>query len=275
MPVLSKDPSSWADILSLWRAADDIDVFESGWVFDHFSADAVNAAGPCYEAWTTMTALAQATRRLRMGSMVLAVPRRHPALLAHMALTLDTISDGRVELGVGAGWSDADHLPQGIQLGSPACRAQRFDEYCAVLIRILSGQTVTSAGRFVTLIEATCAIQPVQAPHLPLCVGGAGEKRTLRAAARWAQHWNFPGRQVDMFVRKGALLHRSCAEAGRDPASIATSATVTCDPADPARTAGQATAFAAAGADLLIVKLPAPYRTGALEGLAAALSPLR
>lgn len=274
MPVLATDPPSWPSILDLWRAADDIDLFESGWVFDHFSPAAVDASGPCFEAWTTMTALAQATSRLRVGTMVLAVARRHPALLAHMALTLDVISGGRIELGLGAGWSEADHQPQGIELGTPADRANRFDEACAALVHLLSGRTVTSCGRFTTLTEANCTIPPMQRPHLPICIGGNGEQRTLRTAARLAQHWNFPGKEVAVFARKRTTLLRYCAEIGRAPHDIAMSATVAGNPADPTTALEQAAAYANAGADLVIIRMRPPYRAAALERLAAALDPL-
>jgi alkanesulfonate monooxygenase SsuD/methylene tetrahydromethanopterin reductase-like flavin-dependent oxidoreductase (luciferase family) len=274
MPVLSGRPSCWTDILTMWRAADDLDVFESGWVFDHFRATDLEASGPCYEAWTVMTALAQATARLRIGSMVLAVARRHPVLLAQMALTLDTISGGRVDLGVGAGWSPADHLPHGIELGPPGNRADRFDDYCGALVQLLRGQTVTRTSRHLTLINAACDIPPVQRPHPPLCIGGGGEKRTLRTAARWADHWNFPGQQLQKFASKRSVLHRYCAEAGRDPATIMTSLSLAADLAEPGRTAERAAACAAAGADLVVVQVPPPHQARALERLAAVLSPL-
>lgn len=261
MPVLSRHPSSWPELLELWQAADDLDVFESGWVFDHFSPVDVGATGPCFEAWTMMTALAQATHRVRIGAMVLAVARRHPALLAQMALTLDTISGGRIELGIGAGWSPADHHAHGVDLGTPKDRADRLDDGCAVLVRLL--------------VEAGCGIPPVQKPHPPICIGGRGERRTLRTAARWSQHWNFPGKQVDEFARKRSLLRRYCADVGRDPGDVRTSVTLAEDPSDRGATSTQAAAFAAAGADLVIVTIRPPYRPRALERLAADLGPLR
>jgi alkanesulfonate monooxygenase SsuD/methylene tetrahydromethanopterin reductase-like flavin-dependent oxidoreductase (luciferase family) len=271
MPILSMHPPAWPDLLDFWRAADQLEVFESGWVFDHFSAAAVRAQGPCFEAWTMMTALAQATRRLRIGTMVLSIGRRHPALLAQMALTLDTISDGRLELGLGAGWSDADHLPQGVELGPPAVRADRFDRGCATLVQLLSGCTVTVQDPHFTLIAANCGIPPVQRPHPPICIGGTGERRTLRTAARWGQSWNFPGGPVADFERKRELLHRYCVEIGRDPGEITTSVTIPVAASNPAELANRVAEFALAGVDLVIVRIGSPYRPQLLERLASAL----
>ena len=96
--------TTWAAMLAVWRAADDIELFESGWTFDHFYPIYSDSTGPCLEAWVTLTALAQATKRLRMGTLVTGTHYRHPAVLANMAATLDIVSGGRLELGIGAGW---------------------------------------------------------------------------------------------------------------------------------------------------------------------------
>jgi alkanesulfonate monooxygenase SsuD/methylene tetrahydromethanopterin reductase-like flavin-dependent oxidoreductase (luciferase family) len=260
MPVLGSDAVSWRGIADLWRAADDIEIFESGWLFDHFSPAAVGATGPCFEAWTAMTALAQVTCRLRLGTMVLAIGRRHPVLLAQMALTLDAISGGRVEIGLGAGSAAADHHAQGIELGTPAQRADRLDGGCATLVAHMSG-----------LASPSCGIVPTQRPHPPICIGGNGEQRTLRIAARYAQHWNFHGRQVTAFTRKRAILRGYCVETGRNPDDIMVSATMAGSPGDVAVRAAE---FAKAGADLGIIYMRPPYRTRDLRLLARALRPL-
>ena len=95
--------TTWAEVLEVWRAADQIEIFESGWTFDHFYPILSDPAGPCLEGWMTLAALAQATRRLRLGTLVIGIHYRHPAVLANMAATLDIVSGGRVELGIGAG----------------------------------------------------------------------------------------------------------------------------------------------------------------------------
>lgn len=274
MPILAAETPAWSDILDLWRAADDIEVFESGWMFDHFSAASVNANGPCFEAWTTISALSLATSRLRIGTMVLAAARRHPALLAQMALTLDTISCGRIELGLGAGSRVADHISHGIDLGSPLIRTERLDAVCGLLVQLLSGHVVTSRDQDRAPVEAMCDIPPVQQPHLPICIGGAGERRTLRIAAQWGQHWNYLGRDPEDFARKRRLLGTYCAEIGRDPSGIITSASVR-DDSSAEQVAERAAAFAAGGADLVVVQVPPPYRPRRLERLAAVLDPLR
>ncbi|MEO3789011.1 LLM class flavin-dependent oxidoreductase [Nonomuraea sp. B10E15] len=275
MPVLSDEPSSWPRLLAMFQAADEMEFFESGWLFDHSSSAAVNTSGPCYETWTVMTALAHATSRLRLGTMVLAVARRHPALLAQMALTLDTISEGRLELGIGAGWRELDHLPQGIPFGTPASRADRLDEGCEALVRLLSGHTVSAHGGFFTLAEARCDIPPVQRPHPPLCIGGGGERRTLPTAARWAQHWNHPGGRAEDFSRKRLLLLRCCAQLGRDPSEIITSATIHGEDSAPESMVKEVAQLGEAGADLVILRIRPPHEAARLERLATVLEPLR
>src|SRR5580700_10827550 len=184
--------TTWPDMLAVWKEADDIGIFESGWTFDHFYPIFSDSAGPCLEGWTTLTALAQATRRLRMGTLVTGIHYRHPAVLANMAATLDIVSAGRLELGIGAGWNEEESGAYGIELGTPRERSDRFEEACEVITSLLSRETTTFKGSYYQLTEAWCEPKPVQRP-LPICIGGSGEKRTLRTAARFAQHWNFVG----------------------------------------------------------------------------------
>jgi F420-dependent oxidoreductase-like protein len=271
----SPQDTTWAAMLELWRAADDIEVFESGWTSDHFYAlHNADLANPRLEGWTTLTALAQATHRLRMGTLVTGIHYRHPAVLANMAATLDIVSGGRLELGVGTGWSELESDAYGIELGTPAQRSDRFEEACEVLTGLLSPQeTTTFKGRYFNLTDARCNPKPVQQPHPPICVGGSGEKRTLRTAARFAQHWNFGGGTPEQFSRERDVLYEHCADVGRDPAQILLSAQVRFT-GGPAETAADAAALGAAGAELVIAYLPAPYTPAVLEPLASALSKL-
>ena len=117
--------TTWPDMLAVWKAADDIELFESGWTFDHFYPIFSDSTGPCFEGWVVTTALAQATTRLRVGVLVTGMPYRHPALLANMAATLDVVSSGRLELGVGAGWNVEESTAYGFDLGRLAHRALR------------------------------------------------------------------------------------------------------------------------------------------------------
>ena len=176
----SPQNTTWSDMLAVWQAADDIDVFESGWTFDHFYPIFSDSSGPCLEGWTTLTALAQATKRLRLGTLVTGIHYRHPAVLANMAAALDIISNGRLELGIGAGWNEEESGAYGIELGSIKERFDRFEEACEVLTSLLSKDTTTFDGKFYQLKDARNEPKGPQKPHPPICIGGSGEKRTLR-----------------------------------------------------------------------------------------------
>jgi F420-dependent oxidoreductase-like protein len=260
-------------MLDVWRAADDIELFESGWTFDHFYPIVGDSAGPCLEGWVTLTALAQATRRLRLGTLVTGIHYRHPAVLANMVATLDIISGGRLELGIGAGWNQEESGAYGIELGTPRERSDRFEEACEVLVGLLSQPATTFKGSYYELTDARCEPKGVQRPHPPICIGGSGEKRTLRTAARFAQHWNFVGGTVEQFSRARDVLHQHCADLGRDPASILLSSHVAFT-GDPAAAAATAAALGEAGVELAIVHLRPPHTAAVLEPLAAALAQL-
>src|SRR5580658_9414104 len=212
--------TTWRDMLAVWREADDIEIFESGWTFDHFYPIFSDPAGPCLEGWMTLAALAQATHRLRLGTLVTGIHYRHPAVLANMAATLDIVSGGRLEIGIGAGWNEEESGAYGIPLGTPRERSDRFEEACEVVVGLLSNDTTSFSGRYFQVSDARCSPKPLQHPHPPICIGGSGEQRTLRTAARFAQHWNFVGGTVEQFATTRDVLHRHCADIGRDPAEI-------------------------------------------------------
>jgi F420-dependent oxidoreductase-like protein len=271
----SPQHTTWKDMLAVWQAADGIDVFESGWTFDHFYPIFSDSDGPCMEGWITLTALAQATERLRMGVLVTGMHYRHPAILANMAATLDIVSGGRLEIGIGAGWNEQESGAYGIALGSPRERSDRFEEGCDVLVSLLSQEWTDFAGRYYTLTRARCEPKPVQRPHPPICIGGSGERRTLRTAARFAQHWNFVGGPVEEFARKRDVLHGHCKDIGRDPSEIMLSAHVRLGPdGDAGPVVEEAARYGEAGLDLAIVYLPPPHRPEVLEPLADALRQL-
>ena len=265
--------TTWDAMLDVWRAADEIEVFESGWTFDHFYPIYSDSTGPCLEGWIALTALAQATRRLRLGGLVTGIHYRHPAVLANMAATLDIISGGRLEVGIGAGWNEEESGAYGIDLGTPKERSDRFEEACEVIVGLLAQETFSFTGSFYQLADARCNPAPVQRPHPPICIGGSGERRTLRTTARFAQHWNFVGGTVEEFTRKRDVLHQHCADLGRDPAQILLSSHVRFD-GDPAATAAAAAALGEAGAGLAIIQLRPPHTPDVLEPLAAALASL-
>jgi alkanesulfonate monooxygenase SsuD/methylene tetrahydromethanopterin reductase-like flavin-dependent oxidoreductase (luciferase family) len=190
-----------------------------------------------------------------------------------MATTLDIVSGGRLELGIGAGWNEEESGAYGIELGTPGQRSDRFEEACEVIVGLLTQETTTFKGQYYQLSEARNEPKPVQRPHPPICVGGSGEKRTLRTAARFAQHWNFVGGTPEEFARKREVLHQHCEDLGRDPSEILLSSHVRFT-GDAKATAEQAAALAEVGVDLGIVYFPPPLDPGVLEPLATALGEL-
>ena len=265
----SPQQTTWAEMLAVWKAADDIEVYESGWNFDHFYPIFDDPTGPCLEGWTTLAALAQATTRLRLGTMVTGIHYRHPAVLANMAAAVDIISGGRLELGVGSGWNEEESGAYGIELGTVTERFDRLDEACQVLIGLLSQETTDFDGRFYQLTSARNEPKGPQRPHPPICIGGGGEKRTLRITAKYAQHWNFPGGTPADFARKRDVLAAHCAEVGRDPKEIMMSAQIrlTSD-LNYGGVVADAIAYGAEGMDLAIIYLPTPYDPAVVEALA-------
>lgn len=256
-------------MLAVWKAADDIEVFESGWTFDHFYPIFSDPTGPCLEGWVTLTALAQATTRLRVGVLVTGIHYRHPAVLANMASAVDIVSGGRLELGIGAGWNEEESDAYGIELGSITQRFDRFEEACQVLIGLLSQETTTFNGKFFQLAEARNEPKGPQQPHPPICIGGSGEKRTLRITAQYADHWNFVGGQPAEFAHKRDVLAAHCADIGRDPNEIMLSSHVRLSPErDYDRVIEEAAGLGAEGLDLAIIYLPPPYDPAVLEPLA-------
>jgi F420-dependent oxidoreductase-like protein len=264
---------TWPEILDLWRAADDIDVFESAWTMDHFYPLIPPLDGTELESWTMLAALAQATRRLRLGCMVNGMHLRHPAVTANMAATLDHIAGGRFQLGLGAGWFQPEADAYGIPLGTLTERFDRFDEGVEVIVSLLTRTTTTFAGRYYRLTDARCEPKPVQ-DRIPIVIGGRGPRRTLRTVARWADHWDMTRPEdTGEWTRLDAVLREHCAAIGRDPAEIRRSVHLwwaTDD--DPAALADTAADLAAAGVDLVVFSMRAPYDARRLEPLAAALA---
>jgi F420-dependent oxidoreductase-like protein len=265
--------TTWRDMRDVWRAADDIEIFESGWTFDHFYPIFSDSSGPCLEGWTMLAALAEATSRLRLGVLVTGIHHRHPAVLANIAATLDVVSDGRLEVGLGAGWNEEESGAYGLPLGTPRQRSDRFEEACEVIVDLLRDEATTFHGTYFDLEGARCEPKPVQRPHPPIVVGGSGELRTLLTAARFAQHWNFVGGPPEELAHKIEVLHGHCADIGRDPAEITISTHVR-HAGDPPATAAAAAALAEAGAGLAIVQLPPPHTPDVLGPLADALAGL-
>ena len=215
----SPQHTEWPDILEVWKAADRMDFWESGWLFDHFYPIFSDSTGPCLEGWTALAALAQATERMRVGVLVTGNVYRHPAVLANMAATVDIVSNGRLELGLGAGWNEEECAAYGIDLPPLKERFDRFDEALEVVVGLLTNTTTDFAGRHYVLQGARCEPKPVQ-ERMPLWIGGSGEKRTLRIVAEHATGWNtFHGDPAE-YRHTLDVLERHCEAVGRDPGEI-------------------------------------------------------
>src|SRR5262245_26032539 len=165
---------TWEEIRDIWIAADEIPLFESAWNWDHFYPLTGDLAGPNFEAWTMLGAMAQATSRIRVGCQVTGMVYRHPAVLANMAATVDIISDGRLELGVGAAWNQMECDAYGIPLPPLKERFDRFDEGIEAMVLLLTQTVSNFSGQYVQLTDARCEPKPIQKPHPPITIGGTG-----------------------------------------------------------------------------------------------------
>ncbi|OGO50596.1 MAG: hypothetical protein A2148_04975 [Chloroflexi bacterium RBG_16_68_14] len=216
------DNVEWSHLLDFWRFLDRETAFHNVWTFDHYvpPGPGAGADGACLEGWTALAALAQATERLRVGCLVTGVTYRHPSVLAKMAVTVDHISNGRLEFGIGAAWHEPEHRAYGIPFPPVKEREDRLEE-AVQLIRLLfrAEGPVDFQGKYYQLQQAPFSPPCVQKPHPPIFVGGGGEKRTLRTAARYADAINVMG-SLDAAKQKIAVLERHCAEVGRDPSEI-------------------------------------------------------
>src|SRR5687768_2254435 len=213
--------NSWNDTLALAKHAE-AGGWHSVWYADHFMPNQEDTSGPTSECWTTLAALAASVPRVRVGALVSGNTYRHPAVLAKMAANVDNISGGRCVLGLGAGWQENEHKAYGIEFSTLGGRMSRFEEACQVITGLFSNEKTNFAGKHYQLTHAPLAPKPVQSP-LPLLIGGGGEQRTLRIAAKYANEWNVWG-TPEVLAHKGAILNRYCEEVGRDPKSIAHSA---------------------------------------------------
>ena len=264
---------TWKAFLDVWRAADEIEVFESAWTMDHFYPLTPPLDGTHLESWTMLAALAQATKRLRLGCMVNGMHYRHPAVTANAAITVDHISGGRFALGLGAGWFEPESKAYGIPLGTLRERHDRFDEGVEVIASLLSNEHTNFRGRYYTLTDARCEPKPLQRP-LPIVIGGKGPKRTLRTVARFAHHWDMTMPETpDNWKRLSRVLDEHCRAVGREPAGIRRSIHLMWPAdADCRALADQARSFGEAGVDLVIFSMRGPYEARLLEPLARALT---
>ena len=205
--------------LATWRKAEDLGL---DWAscFDHFMPIFSDAEGPCFEAQTLLAATAAHTSRLRCGVIVTGVTYRHPAVLANMAVTIDHISAGRLELGMGAAWFELEHEQYGIPFPPFRVRAEMLREACLILKSMWTNERTTFEGTHYRLKDALCEPKPVQSPSIPLWVGGMGERRTLRVVAEVADGWNTFLMPEEEYRHKLEVLAGHCNDFGRDPGDI-------------------------------------------------------
>ncbi|MFN8032716.1 MAG: LLM class flavin-dependent oxidoreductase [Mycobacterium sp.] len=209
---------TFADVLHRAQRCEELGI-GSLWLYDHMYGPGVPDISSL-EAWTLATALLSRTERLRVGHLVLCNQFRHPAVLAKMATTLDQISGGRLELGIGSGSIEDEHHRLGLEWGSFAERSQRLRETLEILVQAFADEWINYRGTHYTVRDMPIKPGPVQRPRPPIVVGGSGEKYTLPLVARYADVWNVPTYALGEMEHKLAVLRALCEEVGRDPSTI-------------------------------------------------------
>jgi F420-dependent oxidoreductase-like protein len=203
----------WASILDVARQIEQ-DRFESLWVYDHFHTNP-SSQESTFEAWTLMAAFAATTSTVRLGQMCTCNAYRSPAYLAKVAASIDVISGGRLEMGIGAGWYEHEFLGYGYEFLPAGVRLGQLGEAVQIILRMWNEDRVDFEGRHYGLWGAICRPKPLQQPQIPLWIAGGGERTTLRIAARHATCTNF-GRSLEEFGQKSEALARHCHDLDRD-----------------------------------------------------------
>ncbi len=218
---IAKPTDKWATTVRIAQRAEELG-YDSIWVYDHFHNIPVPAQEAVFECWTTLAALSQITSRVRLGQMVGCAAYRSPGLVAKIASTLDVISQGRVDWGIGAGWYEHEFAGYGYDFDPPAERIGRLAETVDI-VRSMWTQPVTDFdGRHFQLRGAQCDPKPLQQPHPPIWIGGGGEELTLRVVAEHADWANFGGNLAE-WEHKRDVLYGHCAMVGRDPETVSLS----------------------------------------------------
>jgi alkanesulfonate monooxygenase SsuD/methylene tetrahydromethanopterin reductase-like flavin-dependent oxidoreductase (luciferase family) len=256
---------TYHDVQRVWHEADAIPEIEHAWLFDHLLPIAGDQRGPIFEGWTLLSALAAQTERLRLGLLVTSNRIRPPAMLAKIAATVDIVSGGRLDFGIGAGsrtsipWARREYDANGLPYHDAAYAVGSLGEACTVIRRLWTeDEPLDFDGTYLHLTGAYCNPKPVQRPYPPIMIGGAASA-TLRVVAEHADVWNIPSRDADGLASRSALLDRFCAEIGRDPAEITRSVTQPVSYDDPGGTRDSIAAAVAAGFQHVVLSLPAPY----------------
>jgi F420-dependent oxidoreductase-like protein len=262
----------------VWIAADQAG-FDHLWIMDHFMPLVSSATGwyqfdptdSVFEAWTTLAAMAEVVKRIRIGINVTGNLYRHPSVLAKTAATLDRFSGGRLEFGIGASWAEFEFTSLGIPFPPARERMDRLAEALEVLKLLWTSPVADYDGRHYQLRGAISEPKPVQLPHPPIWIGGSGEKRLLRIAAEHADVWNIVGAPADEALRLSRVLDDHCAAVGRDSSEIRRSIGVPYRPDDPDRTLRDAEAHIANGFTELLITVKADDPAGQVASAAALL----
>jgi F420-dependent oxidoreductase-like protein len=196
--------------------------YESLWLYDHFHTVPEPTQESTFECWSLMAALAAVTDTIRLGQMCTCNSYRPPAYLAKVTSSIDVISGGRLDLGIGAGWYEHEYLGYGYEFPKASVRIGQLREAVDVILAMWTEDEVSYQGEYYQLAGAINRPKPVQDPHPPLWIAGGGEKLTLRLVAEKADYANFAV-DLDTFVRKAKILEQHCADVGRDPSEIGTS----------------------------------------------------
>lgn len=207
------------ELRRLWRYVDQAG-FDWLSVWDHFyEAPFIDGNSSCFEAVSALTLLAADTRTVRVGCLVFCIGYRPPAVLAKALATIDHVSNGRLEVGLGSGWNEAEHREYGLPFPTMGVRHDQLDEAVQIIRSLFTHDATTFAGKYFQVQNARCNPKPLQ-QRVPLWIGGAGEKRTLRTAARYADGWNIPYVSPEVFRAKSQVLNQWCEKEGRDPATL-------------------------------------------------------
>jgi F420-dependent oxidoreductase-like protein len=210
--------NKWTKAVEIAVKAEELG-FDSIWVYDHFHNVPVPAHEAVFECWTTIAAISQRTSRIRLGQMVGCNSYRNPGLLAKITSTVDVISGGRLDWGIGAGWYENEYRGYGYEFKKPSDRIGMLRETVEIVKSMWTNAETTYEGKYYRLERANCDPKPLQKPTPPVWIGGGGEKVTLRVVAEHADVSNF-GSSVEEFVRKREILKGHCAAIGRDEETI-------------------------------------------------------
>jgi alkanesulfonate monooxygenase SsuD/methylene tetrahydromethanopterin reductase-like flavin-dependent oxidoreductase (luciferase family) len=264
----------YADVLRVWREADEIEAVEHAWLFDHLLPIAGDPEGPILDGWTLLSALAGQTRRIRLGIMVTSNRFRPPAMLAKIATTVDVVSGGRLDFGIGAGSRPShpgarrEYEANGLPYHDFSHSVAALAEACTVAKMLWTERAPFDFhGEHVQLTGAFGNPKPVQRPHPPIVIGGRA-KATLRVVAEHADVWNIPGGDIADAVERSGMLDGFCAEIGRDPAEITRSMVLPVSYEQPAETRAAVAEAVAAGFGHVVLTLPTPYPTGVVRWVA-------